>query len=338
MASYGVFMMTYPIEILYDGIRSCDRRLLAKAISLIESTLPQDRVNAHKLLSMLLPHTGKSWRIGITGAPGVGKSTLIETLGLTIIAEGHRIAVITIDPSSQRSGGSILGDKTRMNKLSNHNDAFIRPAPSGGTLGGVNSSTREVMLLCEAAGFDVIIVETVGVGQSETEVESMVDMFMALMLPNAGDELQGIKRGIMEITDVFVVTKADGTTAQLANLAKAQIQASTKLLRPKYEHWSPRTLTSSAVENRGINEVWQCCKQYFEGSMAANAFVSLRARQNKHWLHTLLEQGFREIFYHYPPIKEQLPIIEQQILDGKILPTFAADQLLSLLTIPQTHT
>ncbi|MBI3260196.1 MAG: methylmalonyl Co-A mutase-associated GTPase MeaB [Ignavibacteriae bacterium] len=326
-------MTPYPIEILYEGVLSCNHRLLAKAISLIESTRPQDRSKAHKLLSMLLPHTGKSWRIGITGAPGVGKSTMIETLGLKIISEGHRIAVITIDPSSQLSGGSILGDKTRMSKLSNHNDVFIRPAPSGGALGGVNSTTREVMLICEAAGFDVVIVETVGVGQSETEVESMVDMFMALMMPNAGDELQGIKRGIMEITDLFVITKADGATLQLANLAKAQIQASAKLLRHKYAHWSPKILTSSALENIGIDEVWQCCKQYFAESTDANVLSLHRAKQNQHWLHQLLEQGFREIFYQFPPIKEQLPAFEQQILDGRILPTYAAEKLLGMLTV-----
>jgi LAO/AO transport system kinase len=304
--------------------------MLAKAISLIESTREQDRMSAYTLLSMLLPHTGKSWRIGITGAPGVGKSTFIETFGLTIIGEGHHVAVIAIDPSSQRSGGSILGDKTRMSSLSINDDAFIRPAPSSGTLGGVNSTTREVMLLCEAAGFDVIIVETVGVGQSETEVESMVDMFIALMLPNAGDELQGIKRGIMEIADLFVITKADGSTAQLANLAKAQIQATTRLIRPKHPHWLPKTLTSSAIEHIGINEVWECCKSYFADFSEANELQPLRARQNKQWLHHLLEQGFRSIFYQYPPIKEQLPILEKQILDGKILPTLAADQLLEL--------
>lgn len=328
-------MTIYPIEILYEGVLICNHRLLAKAISLIESTRPQDRANAHKLLSMLLPHTGKSWRIGITGAPGVGKSTMIETLGLKIISEGHRIAVITIDPSSQLSGGSILGDKTRMSRLSNHDDAFIRPAPSGGALGGVNSTTREVMLICEAAGFDVVIVETVGVGQSETEVESMVDMFVALMMPNAGDELQGIKRGIMEITDLFVITKADGATLQLANLAKAQIQASSKLLRHKYTHWTPKVLTSSALENIGIDELWQSCKEYFAKSMEVDMLTKHRAKQNNHWFHQLLEQGFKEIFYRFPPIKEQLPELEQQILEGKILPTFAAEKLLGEMTL--TH-
>lgn len=326
-------MTTYPIEILYEGVISCNHRLLAKAISLIESTRPQDRANAHKLLSMLLPHTGKSWRIGITGAPGVGKSTMIETLGLKIISEGHRIAVVTIDPSSQLSGGSILGDKTRMSRLSNHDDAFIRPAPSGGALGGVNSTTREVMLICEAAGFDVILVETVGVGQSETEVESMVDMFIALMMPNAGDELQGIKRGIMEITDLFVITKADGATHELANLAKAQILASSKLLRPKYTHWSPKVLTSSALENTGIEDVWQTCKEYFDKSTAADMITHHRAKQNNHWFHQLLEHGIREIFYQFQPVKEQLPALERQILEGKILPTFAAEKLLGELTI-----
>lgn len=324
-------IMTYPIEMLSEGVLSGDRRLLAKAISLVESTRHEDRLNAHKLLSILLPHTGKSWRIGITGAPGVGKSTFIEIFGQHIISEGHRIAVIAVDPSSKRSGGSILGDKTRMNNLSNQDDAFIRPAPSGGALGGVSSSTREVMLLCEAAGFDVIIVETVGVGQSEIEVESMVDLFMALMLPNAGDELQGIKRGIMEITDLFVITKADGTTENLANLAKLQISSSIKLLRPKYQHWSPQILTSSALEHRGINETWDACKTYFAKSEEAGSLTLLRSTQNKQWFYQLLEQGFRDVFYQLSPIRTQLPLLETQITEGTLLPTLAADQLLELL-------
>jgi len=331
-------MTNYSIEMLSEGVLNGNRRLLAKAISLIESTLHKDRINAHKLLSILLPHTGKSWRIGITGAPGVGKSTFIETFGLNIISEGHRVAVIAIDPSSKRSGGSILGDKTRMNNLSIHKDAFIRPAPSGGALGGVSTTTREVMLLCEAAGFDVIIVETVGVGQSEIDVESMVDLFMALMLPNAGDELQGIKRGIMEITDLFVITKADGTTEHLANFAKAQINAIIKLLRPKYNHWLPQILTSSAIEHRGINETWASCKAYFSACNEVNSLALLRSQQNRQWFHQLLENGFRELLYQFPTIKNQIPTLERQILDGTILPTFAADQLLKKLNpvIPES--
>ena len=324
-------IMTYPIEILSEGVLAGNRRLLAKAISLVESTRHEDRLNSHKLLSVLLPHTGNSWRIGITGAPGVGKSTFIETFGQHIIKEGHRIAVVAVDPSSKRSGGSILGDKTRMNNLSNHNDAFIRPAPSGGTLGGVSYTSREVMLLCEAAGFDVILIETVGVGQSEIEVESMVDLFIALMLPNAGDELQGIKRGIMEITDIFVITKADGTTENLANLAKAQISSAIKLLRPKYPHWSPQILTTSALEHRGIDKTWETCKAYFFQCEQAGSLKTLRSQQSKQWLHQLLEHGFREVFYQFPPVKSQLPTLEQNVLDGTMLPTIAADQLLALL-------
>lgn len=326
-------MMTYSTDELFHGLRSGNRRMLAKAISLIESELPADRVAAQELLSKALPFTGNSYRIGITGAPGVGKSTFIEAFGVQAITSGHhRVAVLAIDPSSSRSGGSILGDKTRMHELSQRPEAFIRPSPSHGTLGGVAHATREVMLLCEAAGFDVILIETVGVGQSETEVASMVDVFMALMLPNAGDELQGIKRGIMEMGDIFVVTKADGEQLQQAQLARQQLSSALRLLRPKSPHWQPKVLAISALESRGIDEVWHCCTEYFAESKQLGIIDMLRAEQNKHWLHNVLENRLRQLFYECAPVAAQLPILEQAVLSGEILPPIAAEKLLALLT------
>jgi LAO/AO transport system kinase len=240
------------------------RRVLAKAISLIESSRREDEVQAQRLLDMLLPYTGASYRIGITGVPGVGKSTFIEAFGHMLVRQGYRVAVMAVDPSSARTGGSILGDKTRMNRLAREPMAFIRPSAAGGSLGGVARRTRETMLLCEAAGFDVIIVETVGVGQSETAVASMVDMFLMLLLPNAGDELQGIKRGIMELADGFVINKAD-TDRPAAQRAAAQVRNAVHLFQPKYADWMPQVLTASAVTGEGLEAVWQMCFAFLTG-------------------------------------------------------------------------
>ncbi|MBK9250268.1 MAG: methylmalonyl Co-A mutase-associated GTPase MeaB [Ignavibacteria bacterium] len=331
-------MITYSIDELFDGIRAGNRRLLAKAISLIESEREADRVIAQDLLTKVLPFTGKSQRIGITGAPGVGKSTFIESFGLHVISKGHTVAVLTIDPSSARSGGSILGDKTRMHELSQNSKAYIRPSPSHGTLGGVAHATREVMLLCEAAGFDVVIIETVGVGQSETEVASMVDLFMALMLPNAGDELQGIKRGIMEMGDIFVITKADGEQVNQAQLAFQQMRAVLRLLRPKSSHWSPKVFAVSALESKGISDVWECCDTFFTESEKHGVLATQRAAQNKHWLHSLLENRLRQRFFEFPPVADQLSTVEQAVIKGEILPTLAAEKLLELLPFISINT
>jgi len=250
------------VKALAAGVRAGDRRALARAITLVESTRADHRAEANALLGALLPHAGKSVRLGITGVPGVGKSTFIEAFGLHVIGEGHRIAVLAIDPSSKRGGGSILGDKTRMEQLARSEAAFIRPSPAGTTLGGVARRTREAMLVSEAAGFDVILVETVGVGQSETAVADMVDMFLLLLAPAGGDELQGIKRGIVELADLLVVTKADGDLAAAAGRTQAEYQHALRLLRPTVAGWTPSVLLTSAATGKGIAEVWQAVGRY----------------------------------------------------------------------------
>ena len=266
------------VERLSEAIRAGDRRALARAITLVESTRPDHRAGAERLLEALLPHAGRSVRIGITGVPGVGKSTFIERFGLHVIGQGHRIAVLAVDPSSKRSGGSILGDKTRMQDLSTNRDAYIRPSPAGATLGGVARRTREAMLVCEAAGFDVVLVETVGVGQSETAVADMVDMFVLLLLPGGGDELQGIKRGIVELAELVIVNKADGDLADAALRTAADYRNALRLLRPPSPNWRVAVERCSALTGEGIPEVWRTVERYREVLGATGEIASRRAR------------------------------------------------------------
>ena len=281
----------HKIKGLTDALLGGDRRALAKAITLVESRRPEDEAPATALVNACLPHAGRALRIGLSGAPGVGKSTFIEALGTWLTAKGHRVAVLAVDPSSRRSGGSILGDKTRMVKLAQDPNAFIRPSPAGMTLGGVARRTRESMLLVEAAGFDVVLVETVGVGQSETAVADMVDMFLVLVSPGGGDELQGIKRGIMELADLVVVTKADGDLAEAANRAAADYRVALHLMRPKFEGWTADVRLVSSPDGRGIAEIWQDVVAFREKLTATGAWDRQRQAQAAAWLQTELREG-----------------------------------------------
>jgi LAO/AO transport system kinase len=309
------------------ALRAGNRRALAKAITLVESSRAEHRAEAQRLLEALLPHTGRSIRVGISGIPGVGKSTFIEAFGMHLVAAGHRVAVLAVDPSSPVAGGSILGDKTRMETLSREDGAFIRPSPSQGALGGVAHKTRETMLLCEAAGYDVIIVETVGVGQSEYEVASMVDFFLVLMLPNAGDELQGIKRGIMELADALVINKADGESLGLANRTRQHYQNAMNLLSHG-GFWVPRVTTCSAAEKRGIAEVWQMIGEYRQGGEASGELAARRARQNGEWLRKLISELLEQRFRADPRVRAELPRLEARVVRGEITPYSAAMRLL----------
>jgi LAO/AO transport system kinase len=325
-SSLGFLMPTIDTKLLRQG----NRRALAKAITLIESKLDRDRVAAQALLEKLLPHTGNSIRIGITGIPGVGKSTFIEIFGLYLISLGKKVAVLAVDPSSPLAGGSILGDKTRMEELSRRENAFIRPSPSEGALGGVAQRTRETMLLCEAAGYDVILVETVGVGQSEYEVAGMVDFFMVLMLPNAGDELQGIKRGIMELADALVINKADGESINLAQRTRSHYQSAMNLLRHT-SFWTPQVLVCSALENKNIEAVWGMISDYRIDAQKNGYLAAKRARQAKDWMNKLLHEMLFLRLRQNPEVKHTLPTLERKVIAGEITPYSAAKQLIDLL-------
>lgn len=311
-------------------LRHGNRRALAKAITLVESKLDRDRIAAQSLLEELLPYTGNSIRVGITGIPGVGKSTFIETFGLYLISLGKKVAVLAVDPSSPLAGGSILGDKTRMEELSRQEHAFIRPSPSEGTLGGVAQHTRETMLLCEAAGYDVILVETVGVGQSEYEVAGMVDFFMVLMLPNAGDELQGIKRGIMELADALVINKADGESINLANRTRSHYQSALHLLRHT-SFWTPQVLICSALEKKNIEAVWGMISDYAIEAKKNGHLIAKRARQAKDWMHKLLHEMLFLRLRQNPEVKHALPALERKVIAGETTPYNAAKQLIEML-------
>ncbi|GAA3946205.1 methylmalonyl Co-A mutase-associated GTPase MeaB [Hymenobacter algoricola] len=314
-----------------DGILSGNRVRLSQAITLVESTLPADQALAQQVLDAVLPHAGRSVRVGITGVPGVGKSTFIEALGMHLVNEqAHKLAVLAVDPSSQRSGGSILGDKTRMNLLAAHPGAYIRPSPAGRSLGGVTRSTREAMLLCEAAGFDVIFVETVGVGQSETAVHGMVDFFLLLMLAGAGDELQGIKKGIMEMADAVTITKADGGNETAARLARREYQNALHLFPLAPSGWSPQVTVSSAVTGAGVAEVWQVVEQYRQQTQASGYFGQRRQEQNLHWLHETIRQALEERFYARPEVARQLAAVQAQVRAGAKSAFGAAEELLGL--------
>ncbi|MGB0625121.1 MAG: methylmalonyl Co-A mutase-associated GTPase MeaB [Alphaproteobacteria bacterium] len=305
-----------------------DRRALARAITLIESTREDHRSQAEALLEFLLPHTGRASRIGISGVPGVGKSTFIEAFGLDWIAAGHRVAVLAVDPSSRRSGGSILGDKTRMEQLSRAPDAFIRPSPTAGTLGGVARRTREVMLACEAAGFDVILIETVGVGQSETAVADLVDMFVLLLLPGGGDELQGLKRGIMELADLLVINKADGDMTDAAERSAAEYSNAVRLLHPATSDWVPPVLTCSSLENRGVSEIRETAERHRARAEANDALESRRADQARRWMWGEVDEHLLAAFQRHPEVRERLAALEAQVSRAQITPSAAAQALL----------
>jgi len=318
-----------------EKLTSGSRRALAKAITLVESKLDSHREQAQAVLNQLLPDTGKSIRIGITGIPGVGKSTFIEAFGLYLIEQGKKVAVLAVDPSSPLRGGSILGDKTRMELLSREENAFIRPSPSEGALGGVAQKTRETMLLCEAAGYDVILVETVGVGQSEYEVAAMVDFFLVLMLPNAGDELQGIKRGIMELADALVINKADGESINLAQQTQSHYQSAFHLMK-NASFWSPQVKTCSALKKERISDVWQMIEDYQTAASECinagiSAFEEKRARQNSQWLKKLIHEMLELRLKQNPDVQQQMPEIENQVLNNQTTPYNAAQKIIDLL-------
>ena len=318
------------IQDYIDGVLEKNRRLVAKTITLIESSLPAHQEMAKAIVDALLPYAGKAVRIGITGVPGVGKSTYIESFGLQLVQQGRRVAVLAVDPSSSKSGGSIMGDKTRMERLSLEEQAFIRPSPSGGTLGGVARRTRETIVVCEAAGFDVIIVETVGVGQSETTVASMVDFFLVLMLAGAGDELQGIKKGVLELADAIAINKADGQNIDNAEKAKIEYEKALNLLTPSSKIWSPPVLTCSAVTLNGIEDIWQTILDHKKKLEASGELGEKRRRQALDWLWALVEEGLRERFYRNPDVEKSLPGIVKAVEKGDTAPTAAAHRLLDL--------
>jgi len=317
---------------LIEGIRAGDRRSLARAITLAESTRADHRALADEVLEALLEHTGRATRIGISGPPGVGKSTFIEAFGLHVIEQGHRLAVLAVDPSSRRTGGSILGDKTRMADLSHRHEAFIRPSPGSGHLGGVARRTREAMLLCEAAGFDVVIIETIGVGQSEVAVADMVDLFTLLVSPAGGDELQGIKRGIMELADLVVVNKADGDLAAAAGRTRADYSGAVHLLRPKWEAWATEVMTCSALTSTGITEIWDAVTRFIATVGASGELVDARAHQATAWLWSEISDTLIDRFRADPVVAEHLHEAEAAVASGLRTPTRAARQLLDLFT------
>lgn len=319
-------MTKFNLEELLTG----NRRALAKAITLVESTLDAHREQAQDILEQVLPHSGNSIRIGITGVPGVGKSTFIEAFGLYLIEQGKRVAVLAVDPSSPIAGGSILGDKTRMEELSRREEAFIRPTPAAGALGGVAQKTRETMLLCEAAGYDVILVETVGVGQSEYQVAGMVDFFMVLMLPGGGDELQGIKKGIMELADALVINKADGESETLALMAQRQYTSAMSLLRHN-SFWEPRVMTCSALTSTNIDAVWNMILEYYEESQAREAFAHKRNEQNLAWMRQLLNEMLMLKLAQNSKVKSILPALEQSVERQEITAFAAVRQIMDQL-------
>lgn len=315
---------------LLDGVLARQLRPLAKAITLIESQREDHRARAHALLEALLPHTGAAIRIGISGVPGVGKSTFIEAFGLYLIEQGLRVAVLAVDPSSNLSGGSILGDKTRMELLSREPAAFIRPSPSAGCLGGVAEKTRETMLACEASGFDVIVVETVGVGQSETAVAGMTDLFCLLQLPNAGDELQAIKKGVMELAEIVVINKADINLAA-AQMACSHIKAALRMLRPISPNWPVPVLTLSALKKDGIVEFWGTVNRYRDTMTASGEFTARRKHQASTWMWELIDANLKHRFRQHPRVKAALPGFVSAVEEGRVTPSAAARELLGFL-------
>jgi len=316
------------IVALADGVIAGNRRVLAQAITLIESTRSDHRAAAAALLERLMPSAGNSIRLGISGVPGVGKSTFIEALGNHVIDAGHRVAVLTVDPSSAISGGSILGDKTRMEQLSRRDEAYIRPSPAGKTLGGVTRRSREAMILCEAAGFDVIIVETVGVGQSETKVADMTDMFLLLLLPGAGDELQGIKRGIVELADLILINKADDDLVKLAGQAAAEYRNALRLLHPRSPNWKVEVKSCSARDGAGIADAWETVLRHHEILESTSELAARRAAQARDWMWSDVSDNLVEALRSDPEVREQLSMLEKATSEGRVPPTVAARTLL----------
>ena len=311
-----------------EGVRSADRASIGRAITLVESNLREHREMAQELLTELLPLAGSSHRIGITGVPGVGKSTFIETLGSTLTGRGRRVAVLAVDPTSSRTGGSILGDKTRMTTLANDPSAFVRPSPTSGELGGVTRMTRETMLICEAAGYDVVLVETVGVGQSETVVADMVDFFLVLMLPGAGDELQGIKKGILELADMIAVNKADGANANAAKAAAREYEIALHLTAPASPLWSPPVLTCAGLTGAGVNELWEKVEEHRSILSEAGELEGRREQQNVRWMWSMLDDRLNDGLRSHPSVRTLLPKLEAQVRAGTTTPVSAVDQLL----------
>jgi len=319
------------IETLAAEVRAGDRRALAKAITLVESTRADHQQAAQRLLEALLPHTGHAVRVGISGVPGVGKSTFIEAFGLYVIGLGKRVAVLAVDPSSARSGGSILGDKTRMPRLAVSPEAFIRPSPSGGSLGGVARRTREAILACEAAGYDVVLVETVGVGQSEFAVASMVDFFLVLMLAGAGDELQGIKKGILEIADALAINKADGDNVEHATQAAAQYRSALNLFRHASPVWDPPVVTASAITGQGMDRIWSIIQDHRACLGAAGELDRKRREQQQTWFWSMIDDGLKQHFLGRDDVHQLLPEMEAAVISARLTPTEAARRLLALL-------
>lgn len=314
-----------------EGVLAGDRRMLSKTITLIESSLPAHQEKAGTVVDRLVAHSGKAVRLGITGVPGVGKSTFIESLGTMLVKKGHRVAVLAVDPSSKRSGGSVLADKTRMEKLAVETSAFIRPSPSGGTLGGVARKTRETMIACEAAGFDVMIVETVGVGQSETTVASMVDFFLVLMIAGAGDEIQGIKKGILELADAVAVNKADGDNIEKAELARKQYENALHFLMLATPTWTPPVRTCSALEMNGIDAIWETVLSHRKKLMHTGELDEKRQKQALDWMWALVEEGLKVRFHKNADVDKLLSKMTRSVINGKTAPTVAASRLLYCL-------
>jgi LAO/AO transport system kinase len=310
------------------GVRAGDRTVLARAITLVESARPEHRAQAQSVLLELLPHAGKARRVGVTGVPGVGKSTFVDALGTLLTGRGHKVAVLAVDPSSARTGGSILGDKTRMARLAADPDAYVRPSPTGGTLGGVAWMTRETMLLCEAAGSDVVLVETVGVGQSETVVAGMVDLFLALMLPGAGDELQGIKKGLLEVADLIAVNKADGDNLLRAKQAVQHYRNALRIIEPESPGWRPPVLAVSALTGEGLPELWAEVDRHRERLEASGELAAKRRRQQVAWMWSMLEDRLLRALREQPRVKALLPELERAVADGRLTPTLAVERIL----------
>ena len=321
------------VEEYVEGVKKGDRMILAKAITLIESNAPRDFDKAQRVLQALLPRTGHSLRIGITGVPGAGKSTFIEAFGQLLCRQGYKVAVLAVDPTSSITGGSILGDKTRMQKLSREPNCFIRPSPSGGTLGGVARKSRETMMLCEAAGCDVILVETVGVGQSETTVRSMVDFFMLVVLTGAGDDLQGIKTGIMELADAIVVNKADGDNLERAKVTQGEYERMVEFIRPATEGWKTHAYRCSALKKTGLLELWAVMREFEKVTKQSGAFENRRQRQIIAWVKTMIDEHLHNLFYEDPVIKGRLPEVRAAVLAGVVSPSQAVAELIKTFDI-----
>ncbi|MFY0614392.1 MAG: methylmalonyl Co-A mutase-associated GTPase MeaB [Hyphomicrobiaceae bacterium] len=325
-------MSAKPIDIdqYVDGIRAGNRAILARAITLIESTNPAHKEHATKLLQALIEDTGKAHRIGITGIPGVGKSTTIDQFGINLIEAGHTVAVLAVDPTSTRTGGSILGDKTRMNRLAVHPSAYVRPSPTSGTLGGVAKKTRETMALVEAAGFDIVIIETVGVGQSEVTVADMVDIFLVLLLPGGGDELQGIKKGIIEIADIIAINKADGDNQKRAERSASEYRAALSLLTPTSTNWQPPVLAVSGLNNRGLDKLWDQIRSHRDRLTATGEFTTRRQSQAVRWMHDMLADELQSLMRGNPEIATAIKQAEQDVHAGNLAPSAAVAKIIEL--------